>query len=416
MKNEEPRRNYKLHARVESCVVGYCAVATELNRLVDVYDAGAFEAAVFYSARLLEALAVDAVRKAGLSPAPMLLSNLDALQQFDLVPLPTRAWAHALRRLGNDVRHLLRAVSGADAHLAMLFTERWLEWFFCAFPCGERLAGVTTDITPLFDSVPASFRQFVERCDRPGVDPAALAQELFQDAQILLHTSPAPTAVVAERLIERPNHEIAQRLLDASLQWFPEDARLSQLQGLLWSRCGQLDRAMAILEPLTQRMPHDPEATGILAGVYKRRSLGAADSAHWLGKSHQAYDRGWRSSHNTSAYLGINAATALLMLGRGEESRTLASEVRDLLRGRIERLSPLLPDAKARLSYWDRVTLAESELLVGDVDAARMEYLSAFAAYPADQENIAVSKAQASEIVSKISGRKGSAEFWQVRS
>jgi tetratricopeptide (TPR) repeat protein len=398
---------------VESCVAGHCAVALELRRLADVYDAGAFEATIFYAARLLEALATEALQRAGLPPAGIVLSNLDTLQQFDLVTPAARAWAHSLRRLGNDVRHLLRSVSSEDAQLAMIFAERWLDWFFCSFPLGDRLPSLTLDGAPLFRSSIAALRQFVVRCDQPGIDPTELANDLLASGEGLLRCSPAPAAVVVERLIARQKHDLAQRLLAASRKWSSEDPRLCQLQGLLWSRTGQLDAALAILEPLNLRLPHDPETSGILAGVYKRLSDNADDAMRWLWMAHQAYERGWKSSRNSSAYLGINAATMSLWLGRGEESRALAAEVRDLLRSRIARLSGKMPDAAARMSYWDRVTLAESELLLGEFDGARREYLAAFAAYPEERDNIAVSTAQATQILTRMGASEQVAHFWQ---
>jgi hypothetical protein len=70
----------------------------DLDHLDGVWRAGAPEATIFYSARILEALTADALEAAGLSSSANVLSNLVLLQQFYLIPTTTRYWAHCLRR------------------------------------------------------------------------------------------------------------------------------------------------------------------------------------------------------------------------------------------------------------------------------------------------------------------------------
>src|SRR5437016_2116293 len=73
----------------------------DLEHLDRVRRVGAPEAAVLYCARILEALAMAALRTVGLEPSPNVFSNLDTLQQYNLLPTATCYWAHALRRTGN---------------------------------------------------------------------------------------------------------------------------------------------------------------------------------------------------------------------------------------------------------------------------------------------------------------------------
>ena len=109
---------------------GY-SLASDLTHLNSVRSIGATEATIFYSARILEVLSSAAVQSAGLTPCASAFANLETLTQFNFVPATTLYWANGLRRLGNDVRHILRHHEPADADLAALFAERWIEWFFC---------------------------------------------------------------------------------------------------------------------------------------------------------------------------------------------------------------------------------------------------------------------------------------------
>jgi hypothetical protein len=72
-------------------------------------------------------------------------SNLEVLRQFDLFSPSVSQWANALRRLGNDVRHVHYSIRITDAELACLLLERCLEWFFCSFPLRPRVPFLTRD-------------------------------------------------------------------------------------------------------------------------------------------------------------------------------------------------------------------------------------------------------------------------------
>src|SRR5687768_7704395 len=78
---------------------GHYVLRNDLEMLSRVYQAGAPEATIFYAARILEVLAADALKKAGLPVSSTPLPNLATLADFNLIPTATRYWAHALRRL-----------------------------------------------------------------------------------------------------------------------------------------------------------------------------------------------------------------------------------------------------------------------------------------------------------------------------
>jgi tetratricopeptide (TPR) repeat protein len=202
-------------------------------------------------------------------------------------------------------------------------------------------------------------------------------------------------------LLARPDHASALTVLKAGLTAFPHDMRLRQLMGLYCSRTGEFDEALKCLVTLLPQFPEEDETLGILAGVYKR--LWQRDADHeQLVRCHQAYRKGWKRSRGTNAYLGINAATTALWLGQLAESRQLADKVRTVLHNRIESLVRHGGERASVLTFWDQVTLAEAELLLGQSDAARPLYQHAHTQFADLQENIAVSKRQAVAILRSL--------------
>jgi tetratricopeptide (TPR) repeat protein len=384
----------------------------DLERLDKVRRVDAPEAVILYCARILEALAAAALRAVKLEPSPNVFANLDALQQYNLLPTATRHWAHALRRAGNLVRHIRSRVRPGDAELAVLFVERWLDWYFRTFRYGHQLPSLTRDGEPLGLSASAGLRALLgalEDLDRNlhtvlGHVQAGLSGDLFQ--------TPALPAALAEMLLDFGRYADARTVLDAALKEFPDDLRLRLFLGLYWSRTGNLDESLRCLEPLHEQYKDDDQAAGITAGVYKRRWLEDPGSREWLEKSQRAYRQGWERSRKMNAYLGINAATTALWLGRPAESRQVADEVRRLLRARTAVLAERLTDPDLQLNYWDQVTLAEAELLLGELAAARRLYRAAFAAHAERQQaNIAVSLKQMGEILQMLGLSYGAAEF-----
>ena len=303
----------------------------DLDRLARVLQVHAPEAVILYCARILEALAAAALRAIKLAPSPSVFSNLDALQQYNLIPTATRYWAHALRRSGNQVRHLHARVHPEDAELAALLTERWLEWFFRRFRYGPRLPDLTRDGGPLLLSTRTDLRPLVADLENLHHNLEAVLPPFDLTARNQLLRLPAMPAVFAEALLDRGERERACAVLEEALKEFPEDLRLRQLQGLYHSRTGNLEEARKCLEPLYEK-DSDEETAGITAGVYKRLWWKDRDNKEWLEKSHRAYAYGWKVSKQTNTFVGINAAATLLFLGRPAESQRIAEVVRNLLR------------------------------------------------------------------------------------
>jgi hypothetical protein len=223
--------------------------------------------------------------------------------------------------------------------------------------------------------------------------------------------TPILATAAAEALLSRDRTEQARCVLDVGLRRFPRDRRLRQLLGLYWSRRGwaersaeHLHRARRELEPLLPRnggMATDEETFGILGGVYKRLSELDPNAVNdWLRKSRDTYSAGWEQSNRANDYLGINAATAALWLGSGE-----VAEIAGPIRGGFAALESRLRTANgvARpLTYWDQVTWAEAELLLGESDRAGELYRDAFERFESRTADIAVSAQQARRILDQL--------------
>lgn len=357
---------------------------SDLQNLVVVQRVAANEAVVFYSSRILEALTAEAIRRLGQTPSVNVFSNLEMLWYWNRFGVATRSWAHALRRLGNTVRHLSGRIGPSDAALAAAFAEGWIVWFFGEFSHGNQLPKLTVDQRPIIDGVLDDLLVWMQQLEKAtALPPAPMA---------------APTAVVpavtAELLISRGEFDAAFELLQTSLASFRDDLRLLQLQGLCWSRKGELDRAIQSLEPVRQRQPADEETLGILAGAYKRRWLKDEANKPDLELAYQTYRTGWKGSAKGNTYLGINTAATALWLGNQKLATETAAEVENVLKKRIQSLPAELRDSQESYDFWDRITLAESRLIQGDADSADRIYEAAFAKHAELLGDIAVSRKQ----------------------
>ncbi len=400
MPGPQPAALLRLVPEVRAYTAGPFALADDLAHLIAVQQAGAPEAVIFYSSRILDALAAGALLRLDQPPAANVFANLQLLDHLNRIGTTTRYWAHALRRQGNQVRHLTGRVGPEDADLAVLFAERWLEWFFRRFSHGQGLPSLTSDGQPLGLGASWEDRIFLRMLEDLEAAPAgtqpATEQAVLECHPALLNTPVLP-AVLAEVLLARDDTEEARRVLGAGLERFPEDLRLRQLIGLHWSRKGELDEALRWLEPLFARFRDDEETAGITAGVWKRRWLANRANRDDLERSHRAYRGAWKSSGKKSVYAAVNAAATALWLGREADARQLAGEVAEQLRRRAASLPPDLRDQRLPFRYWDQVTLAEALLLLGEEDAARQAYRDAFARHARRVGDVKVTRDQLAE-------------------
>jgi tetratricopeptide (TPR) repeat protein len=382
----------------------------DLTHLLQAQRADIPEAVILYAARILEVLSAQALQALGLPAGTNPFGNLVLLQQYNLLPTVTGYWAHALRRLGNAVRHIHRVMTGHDADLAAASAERVLHWFFCTLPCGSKLPALTRDREPLGAGRDRDLLTMLGLLDREETDLGALAEQYLAGRHLSFFQTPVVPAVLAEKLLDRKEHAHAGRVLAKAIQGFGEDLRLRQLLALYWSRVGDVEEAVRCLETLHASAGDDEETTGILAGVYKRRWQVHREQLDWLEQAHRLYRHGWERARKTSPYLGINAATTALWLGNGAHARRLAAEVQALLLDRAGKLAGHGSENSLTLNYWDHVTLAEAQLLLGRFASSRQTYREAFERYAEQQGNIEVSRRQAVEILGALGHATASTE------
>jgi tetratricopeptide (TPR) repeat protein len=385
------------------------AMRPEVRRLEAVLDAGAAEAAIFYAGRITEATAWEAVRRCGGHPSTNLYANLVELTALNVLPDRVAFWGHMLRRLGNEVRHVLRAVRDADADAAVVFLARWLAWFFSGrFPVGE-VAGGVPELASLAARRASDLAELTAAIESGGGDLDSVIASFLAAHEGSVDIAPAIAAVLADMIIQAGRPGDALPVLGPALEKTPMDVRLRQLKGLAYSRLGELETAAAIMEELMNDRPEDPETAGILGGIYKRqwdraREAGE-DRADLLRLAFRTYNAGWKQHRRANTYLGINAATLALLDSREDQAADIAGRVRAQLRERDARIKALPKIASVApvdgLAFWDQLTLAEADLIFGDTEAARASYNAAAERYPDRAGDLKVALGQARLIAAR---------------
>jgi tetratricopeptide (TPR) repeat protein len=337
---------------------------------------------ILHGTRILEVLTRHAMTKVPRPQLPLadnVTAHLNHLLEKDHLTKETHTLLIELRTLGNQARHARGKHSFADAEQGYLLVLRCLRWYFCEFDKGPRLASLVAPGHSLEALLPAELARTLAILESSEVNgPGFLGTLNLDRLDCEVLKSFVFPAVLVERLLDRGRPDEAQTLLTAASARFPDEPRLRQLQGLLWSRTGQLEKACACLEALesTGRVA-DEETRGILAGVYKQRADAEPSRRNeLLIKSHEKYMQGWQASAKSNGYLGINAAATALWLGRAKESVRIAKVVYQLIEERRKRVAP------GFLYCWDQLTLAEAHLLLKEWNDATRWYAEAKKQFP----------------------------------
>jgi len=182
-----------------------------------------------------------------------------------------------------------------------------------------------------------------------------------------------PAALLAaQSLIERARPDLALTVLGAAR----EGVRATQLRALALAKTGKIDDAIELLAGLREAGQLDAETGGLLAGRYKQKWLSGGNRA-FLQSAHDVYEETF--ARTADSYPGINAAALALQLGRPDDAQRLARQV----------LESLASVPESELDHWKLATVAEANLILGDVPKAAAYYGKAVARVPTAVENIA---------------------------
>lgn len=315
------------------------------------------EAAVFHGARLLEGILRTAGKRLGM-PFQETYAGIEALAGARCLDEAVRVAAHALRQVGNDVRHVQRAL-GQDEHwVALAFARLILQWYASRFSQGLRLG--EAELT-----LPATrYNALVWRLLH--VRTGAQMREILPELHDGLKRAPLLTSVVIEKTIDLRLWNEAERLIRSAEQRESRSRRTLELKALLYSRRGQPERAIGLLERLRIR-PFDSELPGILAGAHKRVWQQRGNVLH-LHKARALYQQAWRTSQ--SPYVGVNAAACLSWSGEAREAGEVAQQVVEALQ-RQARFWPEDDTDRLNWDFYSLATMAEALWLSGNASEAR---------------------------------------------
>ncbi|HEY4940446.1 MAG TPA: tetratricopeptide repeat-containing protein [Rhizomicrobium sp.] len=361
------------------------------------------EAAIFYCGRALEVTSARAVSALNLDPGNQVFANLDMLERLSCISRPALYLGHALRRLSNDARHILRPLSKHDADFAALCLGPWLQWYMEDYFRGPKTkaADETFGIaSALATGTVADVLALLRRAQATGED---VSDGLLALCDARIAQLPALSSMIAETLISCAQASQAQAVLKAALAVVPDDLRLNQLYALGRRRAGHPDEAVALLKNLSSRYSEDEETLGITAGALKSWWESGHGPADALPQALKLYQKGWQVSRERNLYLGLNAAAIQLWQG-DPKAKELAARLVESFSARNALLAKSGIDVAGRRDYYDQVTEAEARLLAGEGDAARALYAEAFRRFAARKGDIAGSVDQANRSIALLGG------------
>ncbi len=362
------------------------------------------EAAIFYCGRALEATSARAVAALNLDPGTQVFANLDTLERLSCISRPALTLGHALRRLSNDARHILRPLSKHDADFAALCLGPWLQWYMEDYFRGPRARAGDESFglaSPLASGTVADVLALLRKAQISGED---VSDRLLALCDAHVARLPALAAMIAETLISCGKADAAQSVLNAALAEVPDDLRLGQLHALGRRRAGHPEEAIELLKGLSARYSEDEETLGITAGALKscwEHGHGPTDA---LAQAQRLYRKGWQVSRARNLYLGVNAAAIQLWQGDAAGAADLAQRIAANFAERNAQLAKSGIDVAAQRDYYDAVTEAEARLLAGEGDAARALYADAFRRFPVRRGDIDGSREQANRSIALLGG------------
>ena len=377
----------------------------ELKKILDVSAVKAWEATIFYAARIMEVLLKQSLVDIDEKTCEM-DNNIENLFRLGLMSKPHYYLMNVLRLLGNKARHKFEeSVELEDEKLALVALETILRWYFIHYPLGKQLVSLTVDSSVMNLCGDQLLQSLVDVFLSNNFDLKIMADRLIEGKESFLFQSPLfPSAVILEILIDNDQLDLADRLINKLNTLHPrfrKEKRLKQLHALLLSRQGKLDEALALIgEPRPRKnsfdsVTPDDEVVGIRGGILKRVWIKDPSREESLQQANRLYKQGWEKSKSTNLYLGINYASTSLWMGDPFTSRQTGNEIIEILLDRFDRFKHYKPGKALSVSFWDKLIFAEACILTGKFELARKLYCAVQTEYPDQKGNFEVATTQA---------------------
>jgi len=353
-----------LSSRIKSVKIGDSPLVAELEKITKFRNSEAPEIIAFYAGRIVESMVSSAINSFNLPIVDGKVStSLDILSKHGKIDEGTLSIAHAIRRYGNQVRHLERSIHPYEEGTIIGMLQLWVEWFDDSIFANK---SSTTDSSTNNWSDQASLLRNLAYPTNGELDK--LIEPIEQREALLKEAALAEFA--AERAVDFRS-KYADEFTATVISKFPRSIRGRQMRALYYSRNGNPDGAIVILTKLLDNQYRSPdrETYGILGGALKNKWIKTGMSDE-LVKAHRYYLQG-ANNYPKDYYLRINLAATSLWQGDIAESRSHANSA-------LQSLAELgfvinTGDPCDGFDYWIVATIAEANLLAGK--AKRAAYL-----------------------------------------
>ena len=177
----------------------------------------------------------------------------------------------------------------------------------------------------------------------------------------------------------------------ASEEFHPGDAWLKQRMALALAQMGSSARAQEVLIPLAAAGAPDRETLSILGRTYKDQWNAEPSNETYLRQAFDYYNQAFQIDP-PDFYPGINAATVAFLLNEKEKANGLARRVLEICQARPE-------------DYWRNATIAESLVILGELNRAKQAYREAVAVAAGDLHALSSTRKQARLLSRHLEGR-----------
>lgn len=201
-----------------------------------------------------------------------------------------------------------------------------------------------------------------------------------------------------DRLMQFNEPLVAFDCTTEGLEYWPEDLRLKQVQGMCLARAGAARKANQVFSALLAAGHRDEETLANLARTHKtlwHEALAPEERQFQLTAAYEAYLNSYQATQGT--WSGINVAFLALMRGDSSQAQEVAEQVQRQCLLTLEQEEAVSADL-----YWTLATLGEAALIQGHVQSAYQWYAKASAAAGHRYGIIASTRHQAKQIVTHL--------------